>query len=259
MERRIHAYGARKDQTDQRDVLFFERELDGLPLVVDHSGLVLRILDQGREGSCTAQAVCLAAELLYRERGREARLSRRWIYRRARERDPWRGENYHGTTIRAALSGWADSGVPPESEWTYAPYEISDADPSFDLPSWENHDGPSATAPQRAREFPLLSYQRCTSLNAIKLALVARHVVLASAQAHSGWESNWGTPDIPFDDGVRSTMGHAFALVGFSETHRHFIVANSWGAEWGIGGFGNWSYVDAQANLWDAWSAVVPR
>ncbi|MCS5945203.1 hypothetical protein LNP25_01220 [Klebsiella variicola subsp. variicola] len=47
------------------------------------------------------------------------------------------------------------------------------------------------------------------------------------------------------------TGGHAFALVGFNRDG--FIVQNSWGTEWGCGGFAVLSYADWLTNAMDAW------
>jgi hypothetical protein len=53
--------------------------------------------------------------------------------------------------------------------------------------------------------------------------------------------------------------GHAFALVGYNEVG--FLVQNSWGPEWGKGGFATLAYEDWLDAAYDAWVARpgVPR
>jgi hypothetical protein len=49
--------------------------------------------------------------------------------------------------------------------------------------------------------------------------------------------------------------GHAVSLVGY--TPQHFIVRNSWGPNWGDGGFAYASYAYAQAAFTEAYGAVL--
>ena len=58
---------------------------------------------------------------------------------------------------------------------------------------------------------------------------------------------------IDFDGKPSADGGHAFALVGFNRDG--FIMQNSWGREWGAGGFAVLSYADWLANAMDAWVA----
>ncbi|HXG72823.1 MAG TPA: hypothetical protein VNJ04_19685 [Gemmatimonadaceae bacterium] len=54
--------------------------------------------NQGREGACTGFAVCRALSWLNRERYDAFEL-----YRQAQRQDDWPGEDYSGTSVRAAL------------------------------------------------------------------------------------------------------------------------------------------------------------
>ena len=47
--------------------------------------------------------------------------------------------------------------------------------------------------------------------------------------------------------------GHAFALVGYNRTG--FLVQNSWGVQWGKGGFATLPYEDWLDSAYDAWVA----
>ena len=50
-----------------------------------------------------------------------------------------------------------------------------------------------------------------------------------------------------------SKGGHAYCLVGYNETG--FLVQNSWGTEWGKGGFATLPYEDWLDSAYDAWVA----
>ena len=62
-------------------------------------------------------------------------------------------------------------------------------------------------------------------------------------------------PVIPFDGRPSESGGHAYALVGYNTNG--FILQNSWGCEWGAGGFAVITYADWLANAMDAWAAAL--
>ena len=52
---------------------------------------------------------------------------------------------------------------------------------------------------------------------------------------------------------AKSLGGHAFAIVGYNEVG--FLVQNSWGPDWGNGGFATLPYDDWFDSVYDAWVA----
>jgi hypothetical protein len=254
---RMVTLGYRPDSHDTRDFRL-STPMTALPVRVDNRAKVRRILDQGSEGACTGFAACGAAELLFGAccGGSAAPdLSERWAYHHARKYDPWDGENYHGSTLRAALEGWQRHGMCEEPYWRYSPYGVSDRDPNFNLPAWEGTPAPGAA--ENALRFSLTSYHRLMTAFEIKQALAKHDVVLVGASVHSGWDI-WGKDRIRFDRNAAFLGLHAFILVGYDDTDATFLVVNSWGAAWGDRGIARLSYNDLRVNLLDAWAAMIP-
>jgi len=248
-------FGYRVDNNDARDFRYAAPP-QPLPEEVDNRSKVVRIMNQGSEGSCTGHAVCACAEFLYGHKFRGIDLSQRWCYRRARENDPWPGENYHGSTCRAAIEGWFKYGICEEGFWPYKSYHISEDEPNFDLLQWEG--SPVTGADSNAMKYPLQSYIRCNSLYDIKHALHYNGVVVVGASIHSGWNLN-GSETIQYAHNVYEWSGHAFILVGYNEQSQVFYVANSWGTNWGKDGFAKYTYKDASDNIRDAWVITIPK
>jgi hypothetical protein len=82
-------------------------------------------------------------------------------------------------------------------------------------------------------------------------ALAEVGVLYATATVHAGWDQVGADGAIPFSDQVEG--GHAFAIVAYDD--RGLWIQNSWGPEWGAGGFGRISYDDWLANGTDVWVA----
>jgi hypothetical protein len=253
---RIVNFGCRFDRYDSRDYLYLVTPKE-LPTYVDNRPEVARIMNQNPEGSCTGHAVCAAAEFHYwRRLGERVDLSQRWAYRKARENDPWPGENYHGSTTRAAVKAWAYFGICEETFWPYDPYQIRDDSPDFDLVGWEGDPQPGAL--ENALKYPLQSYRRCITPYEIKHAIHEYGLVIVGALVHSGWNI-WGEEKISYSESVQEWGGHAFILIGYNEESKIYHMSNSWGEEWGKNGFAEYSYDDANDNIRDAWVVTVPK
>jgi hypothetical protein len=64
-----------------------------------------RLMDQGAEGACVGFGATRAMMLLNRRR-----YEARWLYKEAQRIDEWPGENYEGTSVRAAMDVLRDVG-----------------------------------------------------------------------------------------------------------------------------------------------------
>jgi C1A family cysteine protease len=252
---KVVSFGCRFDRYDARDYVYAAEPRE-LPVRIDNRSEIARIMNQNPEGSCTGHAVCAAAEFHYwRRTGKKVDLSQRWAYRKARENDPWPGENYHGSTTRAAVKAWAEFGICEDEFWPYNPYQIEEGSPEFDLVT---HEGtPREGAAENALQYPLQTYRRCWTAYDIKHALHEHGLVVVGATVHSGW-SIWGEERIGYDN-VNEWGGHAFVLVGYDEAERVYHIANSWGQEWGNKGLAKYRYEDAADNIRDAWVVAVPK
>jgi hypothetical protein len=250
------AFGNRPDRRDERDHRYSSPG-DDLPAAVDHRGDVVRVFDQRPEGACTGMAICAAAEMLYKRATQKVvALSPRWAYRRAREADPWPGEQYDSSTTRAALEAWQKNGICEEQFWKFNPYTRRPPAP-FDLVGWEGAPAPGADV--NARSYRLLDYRRCDSFFDVKHSISRHGCVVAGARTHTGWELWDGQDTIAFGPGVHPAQDHAFLLVGYDEEEAIFHVLSSWGQGWGKGGFAKWTYADARQNLADMWAVRIPQ
>lgn len=214
------------------------------------------ILDQGQEGACTGFGLaCVVNYLRWRSAGMPKKLesvSPRMLYHFARRFDEYEGENYDGSSCRGALKGWYHNGVCLESRWPYA--EGSDTLPKS---GWDS-DAVERTLGVYYRIDP----QAITDLQAAILEVGA---IYASSYTHKGWDtvktstkpptSHTTLPVIAYDGKPSRSGGHAFALVGFNRVG--FVIQNSWGDQWGAGGFAVISYADWLAHAMDVWVAAM--
>ncbi len=255
------ASNSKKDSVDLRDRQFMPAAIT-LPDVwpspkhvqtylapYTETGLVL---NQGKEGACTGFGLaCVINYLRWLKAGNPTTLrpvSPRMLYTLARRHDEYQGENYEGSSCRGAIKGWFQNGVCEEVDWPYSPGAAK-------FPRY----GYAA----RAAANTLGVYYRvdAKSITDMQAAIHQHGAVFVSAFTHDGWYVDQASPqppkvhaDLPlidFDGHPSQTDGHAFALVGYDG--RGFIVQNSWGKDWGAGGFAVLSYLDWLANAMDAW------
>ena len=251
----------RKDPADIRDRLFepapqtlpdvWPGDADVKKRIAQYRGLVL---DQGNDSSCTGYGLaCVINFALWGKHGFKAkpqRVSARMLYTYARRYDEYAGEDYDGSSCRGALKGWFHNGVCAEGDWP------DGGQPRFGYV-------------ERARNVTLGVYYRIDtqSITDMQAAIVQAHAIYVSAFTHDGWEqmvrakAAKGAPThanlgvIRWNGRPSKGDGHAFAIVGFNA--QGFVVQNSWGPEFGTGGFAVLSYADWLANGMDAWVACL--
>lgn len=94
------------------------------------------ILDQGREGACvgfgwTAEALSTPVSVdLTRVKAdvpRDPTAFAQAIYHRAKQIDPWEGENYEGTSVLAGAKAMREAGLIKEFRWCFSVEDVIDA------------------------------------------------------------------------------------------------------------------------------------
>jgi C1A family cysteine protease len=229
MPRKIQRYGWRHDAPDFRDHLYSDHAPAalGLPSSVDLRTQCPPVYDQGELGSCTANAIGFAYEFDLKKQSKPNFMpSRLFIYYGERLMENTVDQDA-GAEIRDGMKVISTTGVAEERFW---PYVIT----------------------KFAKKPTKPAYQNATLHKAIQYLSVAQTEEEIKTCLSEGFPVVFGfTVYAPFEDeAVASTGmlpmplptdelvgGHAVAIVGYDDSKKCFLVRNSWGVEWGIGGY----------------------
>ena len=220
-------YGWHPSVDDQRNI---RADVAGLPIhqEVDPRGNMPDAYDQGQLGSCTANAYAGAVEyddILYN--GRFGTPSRLAIYYGEREREGTISSDA-GAFGHDAFKDGRKYGVAPESLWPYVPSRFADRPPREYL--------------EKRRDHRVLEYRHpYPAIHAFKRVLSNRQTIAFGFSVYESFESldveRTGIVPLP-DPSERMLGGHEVLCVGYLESHPwHALVRNSWGPEWGMGGY----------------------
>ena len=255
----------RKDSADLRDRQFMPTAVslpDEFPSAADIARFLPAytaaklILDQGQEGACTGFGLACVINYLRWVKAKYPQtlrsVSPRMLYVLARRFDEYEGEDYEGSSCRGAIKGWFRNGVCLEEDWPYAPDKANPAKYGFAA---------------RAMQITLGVYYRVDikSITDMQAAVAQHGAVFVSSYTHEGWDhvptakgAPKGHDDVPvieFGGKPSRDGGHAFSIVGFNRTG--FLIQNSWGDQFGAGGFAVMTYLDWLANAMDAWVVAL--
>lgn len=237
-------YNARPDLVDFRDRMYTPTLIEVPPRIdLDtYRQIGAPILDQGVEGACTGFGLATVANYLLRRRKidrDEIAVSPRMFYQMARRYDEWPGTAYEGSSARGAMKGWHKHGICADTVWPYSPAK----------------DDRRLTAERAgdALHRPLGAYYRVNhkDLVAMHSALAEVGILYATATIHTGWQQV-GRDGVIVPNETK-LGGHAFAIVAYDQ--RGFWIQNSWGDDWGAGGFGLITYADWLDCGMDVWVA----
>jgi len=209
-------------------------------------------LPSGRLGSCTANAIAAAIEFDQRKEKLAAPFtpSRLFIYYNERALEGTVSTD-SGAMIRDGIKCVAQQGVCAEPMWPYVEQKFADR--------------PSAPCYVAGKLHPAVSYQRVAQAVAqMKACLAAGYPFVFGFTVYESFESDAvahsGVAAMP---GAGETVlgGHAVMAAGYDDASGRFLVRNSWGAAWGMGGYFTLPYAYlANANLADDfWTIRVVR
>ena len=216
-----------------------------LPVTVDLRPWFSPVENQGSLGSCTANAgVGLVEYFERRAFGKHIDASRLFLYKATRDLMHVTGDT--GAYLRKTMQSLATFGVPPEEYWQY---NVA----AFDVE-------PSAFCFAFAGDYKAIQYYRLDPPGTPKPTLLARIKSNAAAglpscfgftvynsisQAAGNGKIPWPTP------GEHVVGGHAIDIAGYDDnltiknanpggvaTKGAFLIRNSWGAGWGMAGYG---------------------
>jgi C1A family cysteine protease len=222
-----YTYGWIPDIPDQRDYLYTAiRPPARLSKTVDLRSKCSTIENQGRLGSCTAQA--LAGNIEYLDNLPDSiytDVSRLFIY--YNERILTHSEDYDsGARIRDGIKTLKKRGVCAESFWPYVVSQFAKKPPQ------KCYDD--------AKDHRISSYYRIRTLNEMLACLTDGYPFVFGFTVYESFSSEkvakTGVANMPKKD-ERAVGGHAVMGVGYDQKAKRFIVRNSWGPKWGMTGY----------------------
>lgn len=229
---------------DVRDLKYVPPMMADLPTSIDLRPQMPPVYSQGNVGSCVAQS--LAGLIQYEEikNTQESKSipSRLFVYYNARLIQ--NTVNYDsGTSMRTGIQSLVRYGYCEEELWPY------------DTAKWKNK--PIQTAYRKAYMGRITKYSRIKQdINTLKTALAAGTCFVFGFTVYS----NFMTPEVK-QSGIQQMPegqmlgGHAILCGGFSDEDQTFLIRNSWGSEWGIGGYFKMPYAyisnpDLASDFW---------
>lgn len=227
-------------ETDMKPKLLVEAS--NSMMAVDLRQYCSPVENQRQLSSCVGNAVVGALELLENLEGKPYMdLSRLFVYYNARVAVGDTAKD-DGSYIRYAMESLSRFGVPTEAEW---PYDVTKV---FIRPSWNAY--------REAYGHKINAFYRIKAtgegrIAEIESALRSKHPVVFGAAVYEQIRSCTGHIEMPKG---ASLGGHAMLIVGFDSDNKKFLIRNSWGPNWGDGGYAtmDYSYLDA-ANANDFW------
>jgi C1A family cysteine protease len=227
--RRIARFGWTPDLPDHRDLRLAHAVPTGtLPDHVDLRPGCPPVVDQGNLGSCTANAI--AAALLFagmRQNEAPVPLSRLFIYYNEREMEGT-VPNDAGAQIRDGVKSVAEKGACLELAWPYAVERFTEK--------------PDNVAYFDAAQRKAIQYLRVEQSEAqIEACLASGFPIIFGFTVHESFESadvaRTGIVPMPRRRHDAVVGGHAVLMVGYDSVGKTFLVRNSWGDDWGRGGY----------------------
>ncbi|MEM6670190.1 MAG: C1 family peptidase [Pseudomonadota bacterium] len=210
-----------------------------LPASVDLRQYCTQVEDQGRINSCTANAAVGALEYHYARRdGSAPDLSRMYVYYNTRRLNGTIQKD-GGARISEAMAAVLAYGACRSELWPYDPQRIAMEPPQQAYVNGLGHEA--------------LQYARVPGIEGAIRALAANlPVVFGCFLPKRCYEEAATTGRIPATrpDERRNppNFGHAMLLVGYDLATKALLVRNSWGPNWGDGGYCWFPFEEAAAS-----------
>jgi len=222
-------YGWVPDRPDDRDLCYKAPRniLRALPRQVDLRAQCPPVYRQGTLNCCTANAIAAAIQFEQIKQRRERFLpSRLFIYYNERALEHSINSD-SGAGIRSGIKTVAKRGVCPEILW---PYRVR-----------QFREKPLRQCYSRAAKYRGVTYHRIPrSLPTLRACLASGYPFIFGftvyQSLHAPEVTRTGRGGMPLKhDNIRA--GHAVLAVGYDNSEERFILRNSWGKKWGMGGY----------------------
>ena len=269
---------------DSRDYIYVAPSVT-LPPSVDWRWAIVDIENQGIFGSCTANAVVGACELILSTNGKFNHLSRLFNYYESRLHgglpiadDGSGNKASSGAYTRDAVAAAQKVGLPLESLWHYLAENVntkpSDAAYSDALNRMMNRyelidnnilatydpNGNMNITTGQYKSFPFeSSVGKDTYIRDMKSALnegyplvIGMPVNLSFEYISGDFDTQASNPWLGITTADPAIAGHALCIVGYDDLYQAFIVMNSWGGLWGNNGCALLPY-NTIKDIYEAW------
>lgn len=243
-------YGWKPDLHDSRDKVlkFSSTSLVGLPPKVDLREHCSTVENQSTLGSCTANASVGALEYLEIKNGKVGdgfeNYSRLFVYYNTREMQGTVGVDT-GASLRDTIKSLARFGTCDELMWAY------------DIERFTTK--PTDDCYKNAESHKIVDYHRLETFPDMLQCLAEGFPFVFGFTVYTEFEgptvAKTGILNLPQPDEV-CMGGHAVCAVGYDMEAKTVIVRNSWGSEWGQGGYFTmpFSYISNPALAQDFWT-----
>lgn len=227
---KLSHYGWVRDLPDMRDVLYAAPPdvAGALPPSVDLRSGFQAPYDQGTLGSCTANAIAGALQFLEQKEGERSPVmpSRLFIYYNERALEGSVASD-SGAQIRDGIKVVVKDGYCAETEWPYNQAEFAVK--------------PTAQCYRDALRERVTQYLRLgRDLTQFLACLASGFPFVFGFSVYESFESpqvkQTGVLDMP-QPLEQFVGGHAVVACGYDRSQDRFLVRNSWGAGWGMGGY----------------------
>jgi C1A family cysteine protease len=225
---KIKNFGWKRDLPDHRDFKFKITAPHDLPPLVDMISNCPSVYNQGNLGSCTGNAIGGAFQFEQMKQNKPNWIpSRLFIYYNEREMEGTINEDA-GAMIRDGIKSLVDKGVCPETMWAYKECKFKQKPPQECYDEALNN---------QVKEYLRLSPH---TLYEVKHCLSDGYPVIFGFMIYESMMtddvSRTGIVPVP-NPNEQPIGGHAVMAVGYDDSKECLIVRNSWGAEWGNGGY----------------------
>lgn len=258
-------YPLKREEQDERDYKYIFAKAE-LPEKVDLREFGPKVFDQGKLGSCTANAGTSAYMMLKKL---NLELSRLFLYYEERRLEG-NTEEDAGATMRSIGKALHKVGICTEKLWPYIEEKYNQS--------------PPANANDDASNRKIAAYRKLSSITEIKHYLAEKNSpVLIGMEVYESFEHVSKNGFVPMPDTINELKlgGHAVLVVGYDDNLKkqnkawkflnklisifsgtqnstkkntgYFIVLNSWGTNWGDKGYFYLPYTFTEKHAFDFW------
>ena len=222
-----YSYGWVPDVPDQRDFLYKAiKPKVRVKKEVDLSKICSAVEQQGKLGSCTAQALAGNLEFLdNKQDGKYVDVSRLFIYYNERALEDTVDYDA-GASLRDGIKTLKNEGACCEKLWPYVIKRFNQKPPK--------------NCYKEAKKHRIVSYHRLREVPEMLACLTEGYPFVFGFTVYESFESakvtKTGIAEMPKKN-ERVIGGHAVMAVGYSQREKRFLARNSWSKKWGMGGY----------------------